>query len=73
MAERSLRSACPVVRPLKGVLRILQGFILLPFSLLRGKADVVRKLGLIFFGCGILVGFCGYRYRAYEFKENGRG
>jgi succinoglycan biosynthesis protein ExoM len=69
MAERSLKSPGMIVRPLKGFLRIFQGMVLLPIALPRGKARVVRTLGLIYFGCGNLAGFCGWRYREYESRK----
>lgn len=72
MAERLLKPpGWWIIRPLKGVVRIVQGCIWLPFAMLRGKAGMVRNIGLIFFGCGILAGFCGYRYQEYKIRKNG--
>jgi len=73
MAERLLKPSWPIIRLFKGIFRILQGCILLPVSLLRGKAGMVRTLGIICFGCGILAGFCGYQYQAYGSRKNGHG
>jgi len=71
-AERSLRSPRLLGRPLKGLLRIGQGCVLLPIAWVRGKAEMVRTLGLICFGCGNLAGCCGYSYREYELRKNDR-
>jgi len=70
LAERSLKLPSMMARPGKGVLRILQGVLLLPFSLLRGTAETVRTLGMIYYGCGNLSGFFGCPYRAYGPGKN---
>ena len=72
MAERLLKPpGWWIIRPVKGVIRIVQGCVWLPFTMFRGKAEMVRSIGLIFFGCGILAGFCGYRYQEYKIRKNG--
>jgi succinoglycan biosynthesis protein ExoM len=72
MAERLLKPpGWWIIRPLKGFVRIVQGCVCLPFTMFLGKAERMQNIGLIFFGCGILAEFCGYRYQEYKIRKNG--
>jgi len=54
------------IRGLKGITRVLQGLVTLPFLTVKGRLGVLKALKMSCVGIGELAGLLGYRYEEYQ-------